>query len=58
MSLEIHCEGPGCAEWTRTGAHAQDAGYVTMIRLGDMVHLCSWTCVMRYASSRLPNVAT
>jgi hypothetical protein len=55
MASGIHCDGPACANWTKSEM-ATKSGFLTVFdgvypMYADFVaHFCSWDCVMKYAS--------
>jgi hypothetical protein len=58
MSTAIHCDGPECTSWLKTGRHFEDnAGFLTVYwgnLVTDNLDFCSWDCCIKYGATKPP----
>lgn len=51
MSMAAHCDGKDCDSWTY---HPEEHSFITLEWEGDVLHFCTWDCVLRYAAQFPP----
>lgn len=54
MASGIHCDGPACANWTKSDRAAESGFYTVFDGVYPMyaeyvAHFCSWDCLSKYA---------